>query len=620
MIQAAKHYGFEMNIDMPISMYDDIQRDLLLYGVLSPQFKRRFPDVNPPKTVPDGRFEGVVTSLMRRYAENSSAIARQKLEKFLVSRECPQCHGVRFRKEMLEVRVSGVNIKELLSMSLINISKWLKELKPSISAESWEIVEQVVMDLQKKIDRITDAGAGYLSLDQPASSLSAGEWQRIKLASVLGSGLTGVLYVLDEPTAGLHTRDTNKVIEVLKRLRDLGNTVIVIEHDLDVMKAAEHIIDFGPGAGKDGGRIVACGDVDEIMSCNASVTGQYLKSDKYEPTRKKLAESNVFIRIRNAAVNNLKNVNVDIPLGKLVSVTGVSGSGKSSLIFGHLAEAAEDYFQSKKSAGPKIAGLENLSSAVIINQSSIGRSNRSNAATYTDLFTDIRDLFASLKDTKTRGLTAKHFSYNVPGGRCERCQGTGKLSISMHFLPDVDVVCPVCRGKRYKKNVLESKYKGHSISDVLELSIDEALELFSEENHIVKKLQILIDVGLGYLSLGQSTSTLSGGEAQRLKLAKELSSGSGGRVLYLFDEPTTGLHEHDADRLIKVFDRLVMSGNSVVVVEHNLKLIMESDWVIDLGPEGGSGGGEIIAQGTPYDIMKNPSSQTGRALSKYCKF
>lgn len=617
MVQAAKHYGFEMNINMPIGMYDDIQRDLLLYGVLSPQFKSRFPYINPPKTVPEGRFEGVVTSLMRRYTENSSASAREKLEKFLVSRECPLCHGVRFRAEMLEVKVAGVNIKELLSMSLQSISNWLSELKASVSVESWDVVHQVAEDLKKRINRIVDAGAGYLSLDQPAASLSAGEWQRIKLASVLGSGLTGVLYVLDEPTTGLHSRDTNKVIEVLKSLRDMGNSVIVIEHDVDVMKEADYIIDFGPGAGKDGGNIVACGDVEEIVSCHSSITGQYLKNSSYELKRKKLTGGDGFISIRKATVNNLKSVNVDIPLGRFVSVTGVSGSGKSSLIFGHLAEATVAYFQSKKSVKPEIAGLEKLSAAVVINQSSIGRSNRSNAATYTDLFTDIRDLFASLSSTKMRGLTAKDFSYNVSGGRCEKCQGTGRLSIPMHFLTDVEVVCPVCRGKRYKSNVLESKYKEHSISDVLELSIDEALDLFKEEKNIAEKLKILTDVGLGYLSLGQSTATLSGGEAQRLKLAKELSSGAGGKVLYLFDEPTTGLHPHDADRLIMVFDRLVKNGNSVVVIEHNPEMIMESDWVIDLGPEGGNEGGQIIVQGTPKDIMENPFSYTGRVLSKY---
>ncbi len=616
MVQAAKHYGFDMDITMPVGSYNEVQTELLLYGVLSPQFQKRFPNIAPPKTVPEGRFEGIITSLMRRYNENSSASARQKLEKFLVSTECTECHGIRFRSDILEVRVGGMNIKEVLSLSLAGVREWLKGLQASIEPEAWDIVRQVIVDLENRIDRIVHAGAGYLSLDQPASSLSAGEWQRIKLASVLGSGLTGVLYVLDEPTSGLHARDTGKIIEVLRRLRDMGNTVIVIEHDIEVMKAADHIIDFGPGAGKEGGRIVACGSVQDIISCEASITGRYLQNSHFQPKRWKLSGSEGHIAIRNATVNNLKHINVDIPLGRFVAITGVSGSGKSSLIFGHLAEAAEAYFsQGKKQGQPDLLGLDSLTDVVVIDQQSIGRSSRSNAATYTDLFTDIRDLFASLPDTKARGLAAKHFSYNVPDGRCEKCQGTGRLSISMHFLPDVELVCYVCRGKRYQKPILEIKYRGYHISEVLELSIDEAAELFANEKHIAAKLRILQDVGLGYLGLGQSTATLSGGEAQRLKLAKELATGAGGRVLYLFDEPTTGLHPQDAGRLVTVFDRLVKLGNSVVVIEHHPEMILESDWVIDLGPEGGNEGGEVVAQGTPEEIMHNPSSSTGKTLS-----
>ena len=616
MTQAARHYGFEMDINTPIGKYNDVQMDLLLYGVLSKQFQKRFPDITPPKTVPDGRFEGVITNLMRRYAENGSASARQKLEKFLIRQECPECRGIRFRTETLEVKVGGINIKQLLSMSLAGVSGWLKKLPDSVSQEALVIVHQVVDDLNRRIDRIVDVGTGYLSLDQPAASLSAGEWQRIKLASVLGSGLIGVLYVLDEPTSGLHSRDTGKIIGVLKRLRDMGNTVIVIEHDVDVMKAADHIIDFGPGAGKQGGRIVACGNVQEIMNCDASITGRYLQSSSYQVKREKLSGGDGCISIRNASVNNLKSVNVDIPLGRFVTVTGVSGSGKSSLVFGTLAEAADAYFhQSKGNRNPDVSGFESLNDAVVISQQSIGRSNRSNAATYTDLFSDIRDLFASLPETKTTGLSTKHFSYNVAGGRCEKCQGTGKLSVSMHFLPDVEVVCPVCRGRRYQKPVLDIKYRGQNISDVLELGIDEASELFSGEQNIVSKLKILQDVGLGYLGLGQSTATLSGGEAQRLKLAKELSGSGKGQAMYLFDEPTTGLHPHDAGRLIGVFDRLVKLGNSVIVIEHNAEVILESDWVIDLGPEGGNEGGEIIAQGTPEEIMKKANSATGKVLS-----
>lgn len=546
MVQASKYYGFPFDIDMPIEKYNDVQMDLLLHGVLSKQFQERFPDMTPPKTVLEGRFEGVVTNLMRRYMENSSTTARQKIEKFLIQKECPECHGVRFRNDILEVKVGGINIKELLSMSLFGISRWLKRLSDFVSQQALAIVCQIVDDINRRIDQIIDVGAGYLSLDQPASSMSAGEWQRIKLASVLGSGLTGVLYVLDEPTAGLHPRDTDRIISVLKRLRDNGNTVIVIEHDLDMIRAADHIIDFGPGAGKQGGTIVAKGTANEIMQFEGSITGEYLKQNYSKFTRNKIRIGNKAVNIRNANINNLRNLNVEIPLERFVTVTGVSGSGKSSLIFEVLAEAADAYFrQPKKSRRADISGFEDLDDVIVINQQSIGRSSRSNAATYTDLFTDIRDLFASLPETKAKGLSAKHFSYNVAGGRCEKCQGSGKLSISMHFLPDVEVVCPVCGGKRYQKPVLDIKYKSHTISDVLELSIDEAKILFCNEVNIVSKLTVLQDVGLGYLGLGQSAATLSGGEAQRLKLAKELSISTSGKILYLFDEPTTGLHPHD---------------------------------------------------------------------------
>ncbi|HEX3076700.1 MAG TPA: excinuclease ABC subunit UvrA [Lachnospiraceae bacterium] len=614
-MQAAKHYGFEMDINTPVNQYDEIQTDLLLYGVLSNNFGRHFPDVLPPKTVPEGRFEGVVTNLLRRYAENSTASARQKLEKFLIKQACPECKGVRYRKETLEVRVKGINIKQLLSMSLFEVQEWLKELVGSLKQDTLTIVQQLIEDLNRRIERIISVGAGYLSLNQPSSSLSAGEWQRIKLASILGSGLTGVLYVLDEPTAGLHSRDTGAIISVLRQLRDMGNTVIVIEHDMEIMKAADHIVDFGPGAGAKGGRIVVSGNLSDIISCGESITGKYLQTNA-DRQRCKRAGNGDFINIRNATHNNLKNCNVKIPLGRLVTVTGVSGSGKSSLIFGTLAKVADMHFKhSGNDIGVDISGLEHLNDVIMIDQQSIGRSNRSNAATYTDIFTDIRDLFASLPATRARNLSAKHFSYNVAGGRCEKCQGSGKLSISMHFLPDVEVVCPVCRGKRYQKPVLEVKYKGNSISDVLEMSIDESLELFSEEETIATKLRLLKEVGLGYLKLGQSATTLSGGEAQRLKLAKELTKSSNGRVMYLFDEPTTGLHPHDASKLIRVFDRLLSLGNSVVVIEHNTDIIRASDWVIDLGPEGGKAGGEIIAQGTPGDIMSNLSSITGRVLS-----
>lgn len=615
-VKAAEYYGFEFDINKPIGQYNELEMDLLLYGVLSQPFSERFPGIAPPKTVPAGRFEGIVTNLMRRYTENSSASARQKLEKLLIQQPCTSCHGVKYRKETLEVTVGGLNIKAVLSMSLIELGQWIDGIKTMLAPEALDVIGQVLNDLSRRIERIIHVGAGYLSLDQPSLTLSAGELQRIKLASILGSGLTGVLYVLDEPTAGLHARDTKKIIDVLRRLRDMGNTVIVIEHDTELMKAADYIVDFGPGAGKQGGQIVASGTVQTIINCEASVTGTYLTPNPVRPTREKVEANRGKIDIKQASVNNLKHIDVEIPLGKLVTVTGVSGSGKSSLIFEVLAEEAEAYFNNAQPSKPShVKGLKQLDHIVIINQQSIGRSSRSNTATYTDLFSDIRDLFASLSETKKAGLTAKHFSYNVAGGRCEKCQGMGKLSISMHFLPDVEVACPVCRGKRYQKSVLNIHYKGKSIADILELCIDEALNVFTDEANIKSKLVVLQNVGLGYLSLGQSTATLSGGEAQRLKLAKELSKKNGGKTLYLFDEPTTGLHPYDAGRLVSVFDQLVRLGNSVIVIEHNVDVILASDWVIDLGPEGGKKGGFIIAQGTPEEIMLNTSSVTGKVLS-----
>lgn len=619
-VQAANHYGFDINIDLPIEKFNSIQMDLLLYGVLSKQFQEHFPNILPPKTVPEGRFEGIVTNLMRRYVENSSQSARQKIEKFLIQKECPDCHGIRFRKDILNITLADINIKEALDMSIIQGMSWLNMLPNVVTKEALEVVKQALDDVKNRMNRIIDAGAGYLSLNQPAASLSAGEWQRIKLASVLGSGLTGVLYILDEPTSGLHSRDTEKVVTVLKRLRDLGNTVVVIEHDLEVMRAADYIIDFGPGAGSEGGTIVAYGDVQALIKAETSITGKYLQANTYIQRREKIIGNDGLLALRNVEVNNLKSFNVDIPLGRLVAVTGVSGSGKSSLIFGYLSEVAQRYFQNtKKKEKSEVLGLEQLDSIVSINQHSIGRSSRSNAATYTEVFTYIRDLFASLPDTKLKGFSAKDFSYNVQGGRCEKCQGHGKISIAMHFLPDVDVICPMCHGNRYRKPILDILYKDCSISNVLDMSVNQAIELFSDTVNILKKLQTLQDVGLGYLILGQSTSTLSGGEAQRLKLAKELMKAGNGKVLYLFDEPTNGLHPHDVGRLINMFDRLVQRGNSVIVIEHHTEMIAEADWVIDLGPEGGNEGGRIVVEGPLEKIINCPDSFTGKFIADLIK-
>lgn len=607
LINAAKHYGFSIDINIPVCEYDEVQMDLLLYGVLSKQFTHRFPNIAPPKTVPTGRFEGVITNLLRRYEEKNSFSAKQRLEKYLVQQKCPDCGGVRFRSDVLDVRVFGVNIMEALSMSLTEMSDWLECIESQLPQRVLDIIGHLLSDLQLRTKRMISVGAGYLSLDQPASSLSSGEIQRMKLASILGSGLTGVVYVLDEPTAGLHHRDRRNIIEVLRRLRDIGNTVIVIEHDLELMRAADYLVDFGPGAGKNGGRIVAAGTVDDMIACKDSITGKYLGGHIQGFKRQCAMGNGKSIHITHANVGNLKDLELDIPLAKFVAVSGVSGAGKTSLIFGVLAGAANDYFnQTKKDHVPNVAGLENVNEVISINSASIGRSNRSNIATYTDLFTDIRNMFAALAKKSNLPLEARHFSYNVSGGRCEKCQGVGKLLVSMNFLPDVEVTCPACLGRRYQKMVLNVKYKEHSISDILDLSIDDAAILLEGERNIRKKLQILQDVGLGYLGLGQSTSTLSGGEAQRLKLAKELAKSNSEKVLYLFDEPTVGLHPHDVERLIGVFDRLVKMGNSVVVIEHNQNVLLAADWIFVLGPEGGNHGGHLIAAGTPEEILEKP--------------
>lgn len=614
---AARYYGFDFDLSAPVSDYNEPAMDLLLYGVLSKQFMRHFPDRKPPKTVPEGRYEGVITNLMRRYEEKNSYSAKQRIEKFLIQQECPECGGIRFRKDILDVRVAGVNITEALSMPLTDLVEWLNQLDCELTPDARVVVGQVLDNLVRRINQIIEVGAGYLTLDQPSVSLSAGEAQRMKLASVLGSSLTGVLYVLDEPSTGLHSRDTFKIIDVLIRLRDMGNTVIVIEHDLAIIQAADYIIDFGPGAGRDGGQIVAAGKITDIINCPESVTGKYLSGRGFTGNHRKSEGNGKSLVIRHANTNNLKDLSVEIPLGKFVTVTGVSGAGKSSLVFGEVAEAADAYFhQPKRMQNGKVRGFEHLDNVITIGQTSIGRSPRSNAATYTDIFSDIRNLYAGIARRGNMGLQAKHFSYNVPGGRCENCQGAGKLSVSMNFLPDVEVVCPVCRGKRYQKPVLNVRYRGYPIADVLELSIDEAAALFEQESEIIKKLKVLQEVGLGYLGLGQSATTLSGGEAQRLKLAKELSRQPGGQILYLFDEPTCGLHPQDTNRLIGVFRRLVQRGSSVIVAEHNPEVIRSSDWVLDLGPEGGNYGGQIVVQGTPEEVKKHPDSATGSILAQ----
>lgn len=616
---AAKHYGFEFDSEKSLENYGEVQMDAVLYGVLSPQFRKHFPKVKPPKTVPAGRFEGVITNLMRRYQEHAQdSKTGEKIERVLIQKRCSACDGKRLKKESREVTIGGMNIIELSQVPLYKVDEWIKRLPECVSEKGLAIARPIIDDLQERVRRLLDVGVGYLSMERSAPTLSAGEAQRLRLASLLGSGLTGVLYVLDEPTTGLHARDTKKLMNVLTKLRDMGNTILVIEHDTEVMRAADYIIDIGPFAGKNGGEVVAAGKPEEIVTSKNSLTARYIyKDDRSVVTDKKRKGNGKFIEIVNACEHNLKHINVEFPLGEFISVTGVSGSGKSTLMFDIFDLAAKQYFQQSKEVPgkhDKILGLENINSIITIDQSAIGRSTRSNAATYTDLFTNIRNLYADIAPTVTNKLEAKYFSFNVPGGRCEKCQGAGVLSIPMHFLPDVQVKCPSCHGKRFKKAILEVKYQGYSISDVLNMSIDEAYEVFKKETLIADKLKLMKEVGLGYLQLGQPATTLSGGEAQRIKLAKELTKKGNGHVLYLLDEPTTGLHPSDVEKLVIVLQKLVDQGNTVIVIEHNVQVIASSDYVIDFGPEGGDAGGEIIACGTPIELTRVEKSITGKAI------
>ncbi|MDF2513748.1 MAG: excinuclease subunit [Herbinix sp.] len=618
---AAKHYGFSISSDKPLKYFDQVGMDFLLYGALGGQFCRHFPDIKPPKTVPSGRFEGIITNLERRFSEAGNG-TNKKLSLMFHQAICPECNGVRLRKESIGVTVGGINIIELSKKSLEDVSLWIGQIHSFVTPEALAIAKPVIDDLEQRIRRLLDVGVGYLNMERTAITLSAGEAQRLRLASLLGSGLTGVLYVLDEPTTGLHARDTGRLLSVLKKLRDLGNTVLVIEHDIEVMRDADHIIDFGPGAGKNGGEIVVIGSPDEVAACEHSLTGRHLSGiDKIVIPSKKRAGNKKHISIYEANTHNLKNINVSFPLGMLITLTGVSGSGKSTLLFDVLGREAEIHFGHSQTIPEKIniKGLENVSDIITIDQSAIGRTSRSNAATYTDIFTYIRDLYSSLEAAKKRKLQAKHFSFNVPGGRCEKCEGNGELSISMHFLPDVLVKCPVCHGKRFQKQILEVKYKGFSISDVLQMTITDAVKVFCDVQPILDRLSVLEKVGLGYLSLGQSATTLSGGEAQRIKLAKELGKRTGGHTLYLLDEPTTGLHPHDVKKLIALLNELVDQGNTVITVEHNLDVIAISDWIIDFGPEGGNAGGEIIVQGTPEVVAEDIRSKTGVFLKEMLK-
>lgn len=608
---------FDVPLDTPWKDIPKNVQDTVLYGTGGEKFEFKYTR-NYGSGTYNAVYEGIVNNLERRYHETTSEYSRNEIEKFVNEIECPVCHGKRLNSEILAVTVGGKNIYEFTCMSVAAELKFIENLK--LSKREMMIAEQIIKEIKARLQFLLDVGLDYLTLSRASGTLSGGEAQRIRLATQIGSGLMGVLYILDEPSIGLHQRDNDKLIGTLKHLRDIGNTVIVVEHDEDTMYAADYIVDIGPGAGINGGTVVATGTAEQIKKSKKSVTGQYLSGEKSVPIPEKRRKPTGFLKICGARENNLKNIDVEIPLGVFTCVTGVSGSGKSSLINEILyKQLAKDLNRAMTHAGKhdKIEGISKLDKIINIDQSPIGRTPRSNPATYTNLFGDIRNVFASTNDAKMRGYAPGRFSFNVKGGRCEACSGDGIVKIEMNFLSDIYVPCSVCKGKRYNRETLEVKYKGKNIYDVLEMTVDEAYEFFKNLPPLKRKLETLKQVGLGYIKLGQSSTTLSGGEAQRVKLATELSKKGTGKTIYVLDEPTTGLHAADVHKLTDVLQKLVDSGNSVVVIEHNLDMIKTCDYIIDLGPEGGDGGGEVVACGTPEDIVKEEKSHTGRYLKKY---
>ena len=612
---AAKHYGF--SLDTPICDLDEKAVQILLYGNGGEKIKVKYQREYGSGEVMMA-FEGVVNNLERRYLETKSNYMRYEIENFMSSVPCPECKGARLKKESLAVTVGGLSIAELCSMSVYKIMEFLRNLKLT---EKQKIISKLVLkELHERLEFLVTVGLEYLTLSRAAGTLSGGEAQRIRLATQIGSSLVGVLYILDEPSIGLHQRDNGKLLKALRNLTDLGNTLLVVEHDEETMHAADYIIDMGPGAGVHGGEIVAAGSLDTILACEESVTGQYLSGKKQIPIPQERRKPNgKWIEIKGARENNLKDLDANIPLGVFTCITGVSGSGKSTLINEILyKELSHRLYGSKLRAGEHkwIKGIEHIDKVIDIDQSPIGRTPRSNPATYTGAFDIIREVFAATPEAKMKGYNNGRFSFNVKGGRCEACKGDGIIKIEMQFLPDVYVPCEVCKGKRYNRETLEVRYKGRNISEVLNMTVEDALEFFKNIPRVQKKLQTLFDVGLGYIKLGQPSTELSGGEAQRIKLAYELSKRSTGKTVYILDEPTTGLHIADIHKLLGILDRLVDTGNSIIVIEHNLDVIKRADYIIDLGPEGGDRGGTIIAQGTPEEICKVDASYTGQFLKK----
>ena len=593
--------------------------DVLLYGSKDEVIKYTH-ITKSLKREYEAPFEGIVNILERRHKETKSAIMKNMYESYMTNINCSVCNGERLRKESLAVKINNINIATLCKMSVKNIKKFIENI--TLTEKEKMISEQIFKELNNRLQFLIDVGLDYLTLARSAGTLSGGEAQRIRLATQIGSGLTGVLYILDEPSIGLHQRDNQKLLNSLKKMRDLGNTLIVVEHDEETMEEADYIVDVGPFAGVHGGEIVACGNVEEIKKCEKSITGKYLSGKLKIDVPEKRRKANGYLEVKGARENNLKNVDVKIPLSVMTCVTGVSGSGKSSLVNQIISkQLTHDLNRARAKAGKhdKILGIENLDKVINIDQSPIGRTPRSNPATYTGIFDYIRDLFAGTNEAKMRGYQKGRFSFNIPGGRCEACQGDGIIKIEMHFLPDVYVPCDVCKGKRYSRETLEVRYKGKTISDVLNMTVEEALDFFENIPPIKQRLQTLYDVGLSYIKIGQPSTTLSGGEAQRIKLATELAKRSTGKTLYILDEPTTGLHMHDVSNLIDMLNRLTDMGNTVLCIEHNLDVIKCADYIIDMGPEGGESGGEVVATGTPEEVANVNGSYTGKYLKKYLK-
>src|SRR5579885_1937757 len=614
----ARHYKF--SLETPVNKMKKEHLRILLYGSRSETVRFTFGNGRDRHWYYDREFEGVIPQLERRYFETESEYMKEWYSKFMSNQVCPSCNGERYKPEILTVTVGGKSISEVSNLSIKQALDFFSKLE--LSEKEHLIVSQILKEVKSRLTFLMNVGLDYITLDRPAASLSGGEAQRIQLATQIGSSLVGVLYILDEPSIGLHQRDNQKLISTLKTLRDLGNTVLVVEHDEETILSADYVVDLGPGAGIHGGYVVATGTPEEIKKCEESITGQYLsrrRTIEVPRRRRRAGASGKYLIVRGARENNLRNIDVKFPLGVFTCVTGVSGSGKSSLVNDILYRAlALKLYGSREKPGAhdRIEGIENIDKAIIIDQSPIGRTPRSNPATYVGVFTDIRDLFAKLPEARARGYKPGRFSFNVRGGRCEACEGDGIIRLEMHFLPDVYVPCEVCKGRRYGRETLDIRYKGKNIADVLSMTVEEALNFFENIPRIKRKLETLNDVGLGYIKLGQSATTLSGGEAQRVKLASELSKRPTGKTLYLLDEPTTGLHFEDIKKLLEVLGRLTDAGNTVIVIEHNLDVIKTADWIIDLGPEGGAGGGLIVAEGTPEEVAMNPASYTGQFLKK----